>query len=189
MLLRESLGTASCHTTMIAHVSDEPARHAETLSTVQLATRVHRLRRKKLKVGPISCPSLPPEGPRLAWLGSWMPSPAQTPCVPWGDRAEPTWLCLRSPGCPDQNWSCFQGGLSGWPGQPGGIPVACAPPRPGPLAPTSGALLGSVGPGFGSWICRCAPCGRGRVFLLPWLGPCCVLGSLSQDPLCSVPHF
>lgn len=66
MLLRESLATTNCHTTMIAHVSDEPARHAETLSTVQLAARVHRLRRKKLKVGPTSCPSLPPEGPRLA---------------------------------------------------------------------------------------------------------------------------
>lgn len=68
MLLRESLATTNCHTTMIAHVSDEPARHAETLSTVQLAARVHRLRRKKLKVGPTACPSLspPPEGPRLA---------------------------------------------------------------------------------------------------------------------------
>ncbi|MBV99698.1 Kinesin-like protein KIF26A, partial [Eschrichtius robustus] len=49
MLLRETLATANCRTTMIAHVSDEPARHAETLSTVQLAAHLHRLRRKKVK--------------------------------------------------------------------------------------------------------------------------------------------
>ncbi|XP_053451527.1 kinesin-like protein KIF26A isoform X3 [Nycticebus coucang] len=49
MLLREALATTSCHTTMIAHVSDVPAHHAETLSTVQLAARIHRLRRKKAK--------------------------------------------------------------------------------------------------------------------------------------------
>ncbi|XP_069349276.1 kinesin-like protein KIF26A [Eulemur rufifrons] len=49
MLLRESLATSSCHTTMIAHVSDAPAHHAETLSTVQLAARIHRLRRRKAK--------------------------------------------------------------------------------------------------------------------------------------------
>uniref|UniRef100_A0A8D1HE60 Kinesin motor domain-containing protein n=1 Tax=Sus scrofa TaxID=9823 RepID=A0A8D1HE60_PIG len=48
-LLRESLAAASCRATMIAHVSDAPARHAETLSTVQLAARIHRLRRKKVK--------------------------------------------------------------------------------------------------------------------------------------------
>uniref|UniRef100_A0A8C2VD79 Kinesin family member 26A n=1 Tax=Chinchilla lanigera TaxID=34839 RepID=A0A8C2VD79_CHILA len=49
VLLRESLATTSCRTTMIAHVSDAPAHHAETLSTVQLAARIHRLRRKKAK--------------------------------------------------------------------------------------------------------------------------------------------
>lgn len=51
MLLRESLATHSGRTTMIAHVSDSPACHAETLGTVQLAARIHRLRRKKVKVG------------------------------------------------------------------------------------------------------------------------------------------
>lgn len=56
MLLRESLATPSCRTTMIAHVSDAPALHAETLSTVQLAARIQRLRRKKVKVGSVSCP-------------------------------------------------------------------------------------------------------------------------------------
>ncbi|XP_023561426.1 kinesin-like protein KIF26A isoform X2 [Octodon degus] len=49
VLLRESLATTSCRTTMIAHVSDAPAHHAETLSTVQLAARIHRLRRRKAK--------------------------------------------------------------------------------------------------------------------------------------------
>lgn len=55
MLLRESLATTNCRTTMIAHISDSPAHHAETLSTVQLAARIHRLRRKKGKVSPVSC--------------------------------------------------------------------------------------------------------------------------------------
>ncbi|XP_048218600.1 LOW QUALITY PROTEIN: kinesin-like protein KIF26A [Perognathus longimembris pacificus] len=49
MLLREPLAAAGCRTTMIAHVSDAPAHHAETLSTVQLAARIQRLRRKKAK--------------------------------------------------------------------------------------------------------------------------------------------
>jgi kinesin family protein 26 len=51
MLLQESLAATSCRTTMIAHVSDAPAHHAETLSTVQLAARIQRLRKKKAKVG------------------------------------------------------------------------------------------------------------------------------------------
>lgn len=63
MLLREALATTSCHTTMIAHVSDAPARHAETLSTAQLAARVHRLRRKKVKVGSLPYLPCPPQGP------------------------------------------------------------------------------------------------------------------------------
>nr|XP_020042771.1 kinesin-like protein KIF26A isoform X2 [Castor canadensis] len=49
MLLQESLAATSCRTTMIAHVSDAPAHHAETLSTVQLAARIQRLRKKKAK--------------------------------------------------------------------------------------------------------------------------------------------
>ncbi|KAM4854101.1 LOW QUALITY PROTEIN: kinesin-like protein KIF26A [Thomomys bottae] len=49
MLLQESLAATNCRTTMIAHVSDAPARHAETLGTVQLAARIQRLRRKKAK--------------------------------------------------------------------------------------------------------------------------------------------
>ncbi|XP_046692695.1 kinesin-like protein KIF26A isoform X1 [Silurus meridionalis] len=49
MLLRESLGNINCRTTMIAHISDSPASFAESLSTVQLASRIHRMRKKKSK--------------------------------------------------------------------------------------------------------------------------------------------
>lgn len=98
MLLRESLATSNCHTTMIAHVSDEPARQAETLSTAQLAARIHRLRRKKVKVGPSHARPSQPKGPRglvtskgrcPAWWGSRAPSPARTPCEPWGRGLHP----------------------------------------------------------------------------------------------------
>ncbi|XP_075471063.1 kinesin-like protein KIF26A isoform X3 [Ascaphus truei] len=49
MLLRESLGNINCRTTMIAHISDSPANYPETLATVQLASRIHRMRKKKSK--------------------------------------------------------------------------------------------------------------------------------------------
>ncbi|KAM9435528.1 kinesin-like protein KIF26A [Clarias gariepinus] len=49
MLLRESLGNINCRTTMIAHISDSPASFPESLSTVQLASRIHRMRKKKSK--------------------------------------------------------------------------------------------------------------------------------------------
>ncbi|XP_039981846.1 kinesin-like protein KIF26A [Xiphias gladius] len=47
MLLSESLGNINCRTTMIAHISDSPANYMETLTTVQLASRIHRMRKKK----------------------------------------------------------------------------------------------------------------------------------------------
>lgn len=50
MLLRESLGNINCRSTMIAHVSDSPGLYLETLGTVQLASRIHRMRKKKSKV-------------------------------------------------------------------------------------------------------------------------------------------
>lgn len=50
MLLSESLGNINCRTTMIAHISDSPANYMETLTTVQLASRIHRMRKKKSKV-------------------------------------------------------------------------------------------------------------------------------------------
>lgn len=50
MLLRESLGNINCRTTMIAHISDSPANYADSLTTIQLASRIHRMRKKKTKV-------------------------------------------------------------------------------------------------------------------------------------------
>nr|XP_046229207.1 kinesin-like protein KIF26A isoform X2 [Scatophagus argus] len=49
MLLSESLGNINCQTTMIAHISDSPANYMETLTTMQLASRIHRMRKKKSK--------------------------------------------------------------------------------------------------------------------------------------------
>ncbi|XP_061320068.1 kinesin-like protein KIF26A isoform X3 [Pezoporus flaviventris] len=49
MLLRESLGNINCRTTMIVHISDSPVNYAETLTTIQLASRIHRMRKKKSK--------------------------------------------------------------------------------------------------------------------------------------------
>ncbi|XP_036925268.1 kinesin-like protein KIF26B [Sturnira hondurensis] len=49
MLLRESLGNVNCRTTMIAHVSAAAGSYAETLSTVQIASRVLRMKKKKTK--------------------------------------------------------------------------------------------------------------------------------------------
>ncbi|KAK1874714.1 Kinesin-like protein KIF26A [Dissostichus eleginoides] len=49
MLLSESLSNINCRTTMIAHISDSPLNYMETLTTVQLASRIHRMRKKKSK--------------------------------------------------------------------------------------------------------------------------------------------
>ncbi|XP_030052321.1 kinesin-like protein KIF26B [Microcaecilia unicolor] len=49
MLLRESLGNMNCRTTMIAHISAAAGNYAETLSTIQLAARVLRMKKKKTK--------------------------------------------------------------------------------------------------------------------------------------------
>ncbi|XP_022237874.1 uncharacterized protein LOC106478554 [Limulus polyphemus] len=48
-LLREVLGSLTYRAVMIAHVSSDPEFYSETLSTIQLASRIHRLRRKKLR--------------------------------------------------------------------------------------------------------------------------------------------
>ncbi|XP_054625618.1 kinesin-like protein KIF26B isoform X2 [Dunckerocampus dactyliophorus] len=50
MLLRESLGNMNCRTTMIAHISASPGDFSESLSTIQLASRVLRMKKKKTKV-------------------------------------------------------------------------------------------------------------------------------------------
>ncbi|XP_078131504.1 kinesin-like protein KIF26A [Sander vitreus] len=69
MLLSESLGNINCRTTMIAHVSDSLASYMETLTTVQLAARIHRTRKNKSKNassssgGESSCEEGPPHRP------------------------------------------------------------------------------------------------------------------------------
>ncbi|XP_069786960.1 kinesin-like protein KIF26B isoform X2 [Narcine bancroftii] len=49
MLLRESLGNLNCRTTMIAHISSTSSHYSETLSTIQIASRVLRMKKKKTK--------------------------------------------------------------------------------------------------------------------------------------------
>lgn len=59
MLLRESLGNMNCRTTMIAHISAAAGNYAETLSTIQIASRVLRMKKKKTKVRAVfGCHSL-----------------------------------------------------------------------------------------------------------------------------------
>ena len=48
-ILRECLGSIACHATMLAHVSPDPCHYSETLHTVQLASRLHRMRRRRMK--------------------------------------------------------------------------------------------------------------------------------------------
>ncbi|XP_062863612.1 kinesin-like protein KIF26B isoform X2 [Trichomycterus rosablanca] len=50
MLLRESLGNMNCRTTMIALISSSPAHFSQTLSTLQIASRLLRMKKKKTKV-------------------------------------------------------------------------------------------------------------------------------------------
>nr|XP_057947254.1 kinesin-like protein KIF26A isoform X2 [Doryrhamphus excisus] len=88
MLLRESLGNINCRTTMIAHISDSPINYADSLTTIQLASRIHRMRKKKTKYassssgGESSCeegrirrpPHLRPFHPRTVALDPDLPS-------------------------------------------------------------------------------------------------------------------
>ncbi|XP_006879106.1 PREDICTED: kinesin-like protein KIF26A [Elephantulus edwardii] len=100
MLLRESLTTTNCRTTMIAHVSDAPAHHAETLSTVQLAARIHRLRRKKAKYASSSS-----GGESSCEEGRSRRSPALRPCTPHTSALDPE---RRRPSDPDYSSSSDQ---------------------------------------------------------------------------------
>lgn len=54
MLLRESLGHVNCHTTVIAQVANSVAHLQETLSTIQLASRIRRTQ-KRTKVMYMYC--------------------------------------------------------------------------------------------------------------------------------------
>ncbi|GLH09814.1 Kinesin-like protein CG14535 [Gryllus bimaculatus] len=49
-LLKECLGSLTCHAAMIAHVSPYAQHYTDTLATVQLASRIHRMRRRKIKL-------------------------------------------------------------------------------------------------------------------------------------------
>ena len=127
---------------MIAHVSNAPAHHAETLSTVQLAARVHRLRRKKVKVGSAS------RAPACTVV-------VLVPLLPWRRH-------------PQENQSSSRLGLwwpslcSPSPGEACGQSCGLYPPRPGPAGHTLGPSLGledAVGvpwgqdPGSEPWVC------------------------------------
>ncbi|KAF3844839.1 hypothetical protein F7725_008002 [Dissostichus mawsoni] len=93
MLLRESLGNINCRTTMIAHISESPANYADSLTTIQLASRIHRMRKKKTKYassssgGESSCeegrirrpPHLRPFHPRTVALDPDLPSMLSDP--------------------------------------------------------------------------------------------------------------
>ncbi|KAL4705346.1 hypothetical protein ACJJTC_006832 [Scirpophaga incertulas] len=48
-VLKECLGSLTCHTSMIVHVSPNVQNYSDTLTTLQLASRIHRLRRRKMK--------------------------------------------------------------------------------------------------------------------------------------------
>ncbi|KAH0999114.1 hypothetical protein HUJ04_013541 [Dendroctonus ponderosae] len=48
-LLKDCLTSLTCHAAMIVHVSPFAQNYAETLTTVQLASRIHRMRRRKIK--------------------------------------------------------------------------------------------------------------------------------------------
>ncbi|KAB1277215.1 Kinesin-like protein KIF26A [Camelus dromedarius] len=103
MLLQESLATPSCRTAMIAHVSDAPASHAETLSTVQLAARIHRLRRKKVKYTSSSS-----GGDSSCEEGQARRPPHLRPFHPRSVAPDPDRLAPSSPGDPDYSSSSDQ---------------------------------------------------------------------------------
>ncbi|GFR25400.1 kinesin-like protein KIF26A, partial [Trichonephila clavata] len=48
-LLKEAMNSLTCRVAMIAHISSQPSHYSEILGTIQLASRVHRMRRKKIK--------------------------------------------------------------------------------------------------------------------------------------------
>lgn len=48
-LLKDCLGSLTCHAAMIAHVSPSAQNYSDTLTTVQLASRIHRMRRRRIK--------------------------------------------------------------------------------------------------------------------------------------------
>lgn len=91
MLLRESLGNMNCRTTMIAHISASPRDFSETLFTIQIASRVLRMKKKKTKVTVVSLAQTSlrfGKTARLSLLIAWIKNirtfdPSGTPGVIW----------------------------------------------------------------------------------------------------------
>ncbi|KAG5881783.1 hypothetical protein JTB14_033143 [Gonioctena quinquepunctata] len=54
-LLKDCLSSLTCHAAMIAHVSPFAQNYSDTLTTVQLASRIHRMRRRRLKFVSSAC--------------------------------------------------------------------------------------------------------------------------------------
>ncbi|XP_063236117.1 kinesin-like protein CG14535 [Bacillus rossius redtenbacheri] len=48
-LLKDCFSSLMCHTTVVAHVSPLSCHHADTLATLQLSARLHRIRHRKIK--------------------------------------------------------------------------------------------------------------------------------------------
>ncbi|XP_054706519.1 kinesin-like protein KIF26B [Uloborus diversus] len=53
-LLKEAMSSLTCRVAMIAHISSQASHYSEILGTIQLASRVHRMRRKKIKYPNVS---------------------------------------------------------------------------------------------------------------------------------------
>ncbi|XP_074039347.1 kinesin-like protein CG14535 isoform X2 [Leptinotarsa decemlineata] len=54
-LLKDCLSSLTCHAAMIAHVSPFAQNYSDTLTTVQLASRIHRMRRRRIKFVSSAC--------------------------------------------------------------------------------------------------------------------------------------
>lgn len=48
-ILKDCLNSLTCHAAMIAHISPFAQNYLDTLTTVQLASRIHRMRRRRIK--------------------------------------------------------------------------------------------------------------------------------------------
>lgn len=70
-VLKECLGSITCHAAMLAHVSPLPEHYHETLATIQLASRLHRMRRRRVKVRKISV--LVPESLSMSKVSQVLP--------------------------------------------------------------------------------------------------------------------
>ncbi|KAF6211249.1 hypothetical protein GE061_014366 [Apolygus lucorum] len=75
--LKECMGSLTCHAAMIAHVSADASNYSDTLTTVQLASRIHRMRRKRFKFMGGSPGAVAGEDPRLTGSSDVDPSSSE----------------------------------------------------------------------------------------------------------------